>query len=259
MTTVPRHHRLIWNHPIRGIFFLNNLKLSYKSCFKKLIFNENRRKLKQLTFFDNIDKINRSLANKKRDRRLETQPQTQTTCTVETQTDHDHPVNLAVLRLETDVRRLKSDLQLARNLESDLQSQLKNVHTAEKSMRSEISNLQRIRDDYSSRLNSANSAKQSLQHDLSVVEKKLVDEKKARANVEQQLNSVRMARKQDEQQRQKELAQHQQLQIQHQQQLQLQQQQQSKGECTEQCRKRRFQLDNEIKELQLKLKRSDER
>lgn len=50
--------------------------------------------------------------------------------------------NLYTFRLESDIKKLKTDLQSSRNCEQELRSQITSLTTGDKSMKSELYQLQ---------------------------------------------------------------------------------------------------------------------
>ncbi|KAK6628136.1 hypothetical protein RUM44_010619 [Polyplax serrata] len=145
-------------------------------------------------------------------------------------------------RLEADVKRLKIDLQVSRQLENDLRTQLANANSCERSVKNELTQLQHHNDDLQTRLHGLVTARQTDKQTINHLEKKLSEERRARSSCEAQLAAERKAKKAEEAAAAQAAA------I-----AQL-----TKGECTE-CRTRRRELEIETKQLRRELKLKEER
>ncbi|XP_056634273.1 macoilin [Diorhabda sublineata] len=135
-------------------------------------------------------------------------------------------------RLETDCKKLRSDLHLSRASEQDLRLQVASLTTSEKVSKGEISLLQREVEELQQRLQSAQSTKSSDKQTISNLERRLAEERRLRSSLESQLNQERKNRKQEEARA-----------------AQVAAQQSSRGECTESCKARRRELESEIADL----------
>ncbi|XP_072393968.1 macoilin isoform X1 [Diabrotica undecimpunctata] len=146
--------------------------------------------------------------------------------------DKDREATEYLQRLETDVKKLRSDLHTSRASEQELRLQVASLTTSEKVSKGEISSLQRDVEDVQQRLQSALSTKSSDKQTISNLERRLAEERRLRSNLESQLNQERKSRKQEEARA-----------------AQVAAQQSSRGECTETCKVRRRELESEISEL----------
>ena len=98
-------------------------------------------------------------------------------------------------KLEGDVKRLRADLQLSRQLEHDLRSQIATLSTSDKSIRAEMSRLQTDNDLLQQRLTNLLAARSQDKQNALLAEKKLAEEKKLRQQSEAQLDKERKERK----------------------------------------------------------------
>ncbi|KAG5888951.1 hypothetical protein JTB14_012210 [Gonioctena quinquepunctata] len=135
-------------------------------------------------------------------------------------------------RLESDAKKLRSDLHSSRASEQELRLQVAALTTSEKVSKGEITSIQRELEDIQQRLQSALSSKSSDKQTISNLERRIAEERRLRSNVESQLNQERKSRKQEEARA-----------------AQVAAQQSSRGECTEACRARRRELEAEISDL----------
>ncbi|ERL85426.1 hypothetical protein D910_02846 [Dendroctonus ponderosae] len=156
--------------------------------------------------------------------------------------DKEREAHEYLQRLETDTRRLKSDLQQSRASEQDLRLQVASLTTCEKSTKGELSLLQRQVDDLQERLQNAQSAKQTDKQTIATLERRLTEERRLRANVDSQLAQERKNRKQEE----ARLA-------------QVTAQQSSRTECTDLCKARRRELEAELTECRQAQRWAEER
>ncbi|RUS78285.1 hypothetical protein EGW08_013949 [Elysia chlorotica] len=137
-----------------------------------------------------------------------------------------------IQRLETDVKKLKADLQSSRNSEHELRSQINSSSTEEKAMRSELHQLQQDNENLQNKLHNLVTSRQQDKQTIASLEKKLVEERKVRTQVEQQLASEKK-NKNAEQAAARAVA----------------MAAAARGECTESCKARRRDCDNELKQL----------
>jgi len=100
-----------------------------------------------------------------------------------------------VIKLESDVKRLKCDLQLSRNRENELRDQIVSYMSNERGLKSEISSLLVDKSQLEARINSLISAKAGDKQTLSSLEKKLAEEKKARSDFQVKLETERKNKK----------------------------------------------------------------
>ncbi|CAH1116292.1 unnamed protein product [Phaedon cochleariae] len=145
-------------------------------------------------------------------------------------------------RLESETKRLRSDLHLSRASEQDLRLQVASLTTSEKVSRGEISSLQREMEDVQQKLQSALSTKSSDKQMISNLERRITEERRLRLNLESQLNQERKSRKQDEARA-----------------AQVAAQQSSRGECTDSCKSRRRELELESADLRTAKRWQDDR
>uniref|UniRef100_A0A1A8G0I6 Transmembrane protein 57a n=1 Tax=Nothobranchius korthausae TaxID=1143690 RepID=A0A1A8G0I6_9TELE len=104
----------------------------------------------------------------------------------------------SLVRLEQDVKRLKADLQVNRQLESELRSQLSSLSSQDRSLRSELGQLRQDNELLQNKLHSAVQAKQKDKQTISQLEKRLKAEQEARALAEKQLAEERKRKKMEE-------------------------------------------------------------
>merc|ERR1719167_1857483 len=98
-----------------------------------------------------------------------------------------------MIKLESDVKRLKCDLQLSRNRENELRDQIVCYMSSERSLKSEISSLLVEKSGLESRINNLISTRAGEKQTLSSLEKKLAEEAKAEMNLAQQQQSANSA------------------------------------------------------------------
>ncbi|KAK9887915.1 hypothetical protein WA026_000218 [Henosepilachna vigintioctopunctata] len=130
-------------------------------------------------------------------------------------------------RLETDVKRLRSDLQSSRASEQELRLQVAALTTGEKVSKGEITALQREVEELQQRLQNVQSSRTTEKQNLTNLERRLAEERRLRSSLESQLNQERKSRKQEEARAAQVAA-------------------QTSRECTEQCKTRRRELENEV-------------
>lgn len=105
-------------------------------------------------------------------------------------------------RLEADVKRLKADLQASRQTEQELRAQINsllNRRSEEERLRLDVQQLQRDNDLLTTKFQSLQSARQQDKHNLQQLEKKVQEEKKLKAGLEFQLRQEQDKKKKDQQ------------------------------------------------------------
>jgi len=100
-----------------------------------------------------------------------------------------------IIKLESDVKRLKCDLQLSRNRENELREQIVCYMSNERSLKSEISSLLVEKSTLEARINSLISSRAGEKQTLSSLEKKLADERKQRSDFQTKLETERKNKK----------------------------------------------------------------
>lgn len=143
-----------------------------------------------------------------------------------------------ISRLETDVKKLKADLQSSRNTEQELRLQINSLLASEKSSRSELYQLQQDNENLQNKLHNLVTGRQQDKAALASLERKLAEEKRTKAAVEQQLQTERKSRKAEEAAAARAVA------------LAAA----TRAECTESCKSRRRELENDTKQLRRDLK-----
>ncbi|XP_067945917.1 macoilin-1-like isoform X2 [Watersipora subatra] len=104
-----------------------------------------------------------------------------------------------IVRLESDVVKLKADLQASRNTESELRSQLNSKSTDERQKKQCLTQLQQDNDNLQNKLHNLVVTRQQEKQNMSALEEKLQEEKKLREKSETLLASERKAKKEEEQ------------------------------------------------------------
>jgi len=99
------------------------------------------------------------------------------------------------IKLESDVKRLKCDLQLSRNRENELRENIVCYMSSERSLKSEISNLLVEKSTLDARINSLMASKAGEKQLLTALEKKFADEKKQRTDFQLKLEAERKNKK----------------------------------------------------------------
>lgn len=160
------------------------------------------------------------------------------------QQQDDYCQKLIICRkLESDVKKLKNELQTSRQCEQDLRSQLNNIMTCEKQVKVDLSQLQYEHEQLQNKLQNTITSRQIDKQTILSLEKRINEEKRQRTACETSLISERRARRVAEDR----------LSI-----TTTQQQQQSslhvRQECTDTCKTRRLQFEQEIKNLRRELK-----
>ncbi|XP_059149518.1 macoilin-1-like isoform X2 [Physella acuta] len=138
-----------------------------------------------------------------------------------------------IQRLESDVKKLKADLQASRNSEHELRSQISSSSSEEKAMRSELYQLQQDNENLQNKLHNLVTSRQQDRQTIATLEKKLTDEKKAKAVLEQQLANEKKSKTVEAAAAARAVA----------------MATAARGECTDSCKARRRDFDNEMKQL----------
>ncbi|XP_076652168.1 macoilin-1 isoform X3 [Halictus rubicundus] len=147
-------------------------------------------------------------------------------------------------RLEADIKRLKSDLQSSRQLEQELRSQINTLQSGERQAKDDIEQLQHDNDQLQTKLNGLVIARQSDKQTMTSLEKRIAEERKQRTACEATLVSERRARRAAEEARSAIPPPPPPL---------------IRQECTESCKSRRTQMEQDLKNLRRELKTKDER
>ncbi|RWS25876.1 macoilin-like isoform X1 [Leptotrombidium deliense] len=136
-----------------------------------------------------------------------------------------------ILRLEADIKRLKADLQASRQCELELRGQIT-------SLRAENSQLLQDNENLQTKLHNLVTARQQDKQNVTQLEKKLIEEKKLKLGLETQLMAERKAKKAEEAATARAVA------------IATA----ARGECTETCKIKRRELENDLKQLRRELK-----
>ncbi|XP_029668926.1 macoilin-1 isoform X4 [Formica exsecta] len=147
-------------------------------------------------------------------------------------------------RLETDIKRLKSDLQSSRQLEQELRSQVNTLLNGERQAKGDIQQLQHDNDQLQSKLHGLVTARQLDKQTMSSLEKRIAEERKQRTACEASLISERRARRAAEEARSAIPPPPPPL---------------IRQECTDACKNRRSQIEQDLKNLRRELKSKEER
>ncbi|CAK9805708.1 Maco1a [Anthophora plagiata] len=147
-------------------------------------------------------------------------------------------------RLEADIKRLKSDLQSSRQLEQELRSQINTLQNGERQAKSDIQQLQHDNDQLQSKLHGIVTARQLDKQTISSLEKRIAEERKQRTACEASLVSERRARRAAEEARSVIPPPPPPL---------------IRQECTDTCKSRRTQMEQDLKSLRRELKTKEER
>ncbi|XP_050597231.1 macoilin-1 isoform X1 [Bombus affinis] len=147
-------------------------------------------------------------------------------------------------RLEADIKRLKSDLQSSRQLEQELRSQISSLQNGERQAKGDIQQLQHDNDQLQSKLHGLVTARQLDKQTMSSLEKRIAEERKQRTACEASLVSERRARRAAEEARSAIPPPPPPL---------------IRQECTDTCKSRRTQMEQDLKNLRRELKTKEER
>ncbi|XP_011146692.1 macoilin-1 isoform X2 [Harpegnathos saltator] len=151
---------------------------------------------------------------------------------------------LVCRRLEADIKRLKSDLQSSRQLEQELRSQINTLLNGERQAKGDIQQLQHDNDQLQSKLHGLVTARQLDKQTISSLEKRIAEERKQRTACEASLVSERRARRAAEEARSAIPPPPPPL---------------IRQECTDTCKSRRSQMEQDLKNLRRELKSKEER
>jgi len=143
-----------------------------------------------------------------------------------------------IQRLETDVKKLKADLQASRNCEQELKSQVSSSSSEEKALRSELYQLQQDNENLQNKLHNLVTNRQQDKQTIASIEKKLAEEKKSKSQVEQQLLNEKKSKLAEAAAASRAVA----------------MATAARGECTDSCKARRRDFDNEVKQLRRETK-----
>ncbi|XP_012275479.1 macoilin-1 isoform X2 [Orussus abietinus] len=146
-------------------------------------------------------------------------------------------------RLEADVKRLKSDLQSSRQVEQELRSQINTLLNGERQVKGDIQQLQHDNDQLQSKLHGLVTARQLDKQTMSSLERRIAEERRQRTACEASLASERRARRAAEEARSAvppppPLV---------------------RQECTDACKSRRAQLEQDLKALRREIKLKEDR
>ncbi|XP_061934911.1 macoilin-1 isoform X7 [Apis cerana] len=145
-------------------------------------------------------------------------------------------------RLEADIKRLKSDLQSSRQLEQELRSQISSLQNGERQAKGDIQQLQHDNDQLQSKLHGLVTARQLDKQTMSSLEKRIAEERKQRTACEASLVSERRARRAAEEAR-----------------IPPPPPPLVRQECTDTCKSRRTQMEQDLKNLRRELKTKEDR
>ncbi|XP_043275964.1 macoilin-1 isoform X2 [Venturia canescens] len=147
-------------------------------------------------------------------------------------------------KLEADIKRLKSDLQISRQIEQELRSLINNLVIGERQAKKEIQQLQNDNEQLQNKLHGLVTARQVDKQTMSSLERRIAEERRQRTACEASLVSERRARRVAEEARSSippplpPLV---------------------RQECTDACKSRTAQMDQDIKTLRREIKSKDER
>ncbi|XP_043476730.1 macoilin-1 isoform X1 [Leptopilina heterotoma] len=151
---------------------------------------------------------------------------------------------LVCRKLEADVKRLKSDLQASRQTEQELRSQINTLLSGERQTKGDLQQLQHDNDQLQSKLHGLVTARQVDRQTMSTLEKRIAEERRQRSACEVSLASERRARRAAEEARSAVPPPPPPL---------------VRQECTDVCKTRRTQLEQDVKSLRRDIKSKDDR
>ncbi|KAG1656163.1 Macoilin [Nymphon striatum] len=146
-----------------------------------------------------------------------------------------HKDDLTINRLESDIKRLKADLQASRQCEQELRSKIDMTSMGELTIKNELLQLQQDNENLQSKLHHLVTARQQDKQTINALEKKLQEERKCKAVLETQLASERKNKKAEEAAAARAVA--------------MATANARNNECTDICKARRWDLENDIKQL----------
>ncbi|XP_034185686.1 macoilin-1 isoform X2 [Osmia lignaria lignaria] len=186
-----------------------------------------------------------STVNTQRERKTRQMKSTVDNITEQQKQQDDYCQRLLMCRrLEADIKRLKSDLQSSRQLEQELRSQINTLQNGERQAKGDIQQLQHDNDQLQSKLHGLVTARQLDKQTMSSLEKRIAEERKQRTACEASLVSERRARRAAEEARSAIPPPPPPL---------------IRQECTDTCKTRRSQMEQDLKNLRRELKTKDER
>ncbi|XP_012233422.2 macoilin-1 isoform X2 [Linepithema humile] len=186
-----------------------------------------------------------STTSAQRERKTRQVKNTGDTMTEQQKQQDDYYQRLLVCRrLEADIKRLKSDLQSSRQLEQELRSQINTLLNGERQAKGDIQQLQHDNDQLQSKLHGLVTARQLDKQTMSSLEKRIAEERKQRTACEASLISERRARRAAEEARSAIPPPPPPL---------------IRQECTDACKNRRSQMEQDLKNLRRELKLKEER
>ncbi|CAH1800232.1 unnamed protein product [Owenia fusiformis] len=147
-----------------------------------------------------------------------------------------------ISKLESEIKRVKLDLQASRSIEQDLRSQINSLSLQDKAHKSELHQLRQDNESLQTKLHNLVTSRQHDKLTLADLNRKLTDERKAKATIEAQLAQERKAKKQEEAAAARAVA------------MAAAQ----RGECTMNCRLRRKELENDVNRMKLNTTSKDE-
>ncbi|XP_035725115.1 macoilin-1-like isoform X2 [Vespa mandarinia] len=162
----------------------------------------------------------------------------------DTTTDQQKQQDEYCQRLEADIKRLKSDLQSSRQVEQELRSQINTLINGERQAKGDIQQLQHDNDQLQSKLHGLVTARQLDKQTMSSLEKRIAEERKQRTACEASLVSERRARRAAEEARSAIPPPPPPL---------------VRQECTDTCKNKRVQMEQDLKNLRREVKTKEER
>ncbi|CAG0881476.1 unnamed protein product [Cyprideis torosa] len=142
-----------------------------------------------------------------------------------------------VTRIEGEAKKLRADLAASKSLETELRGYIQTLTSSERLTRAELNQVQVDNENLQSKLHSLVTARQQDKQTISTLEKKVTEERRERTKLESQLAAERKNKQKEDSVRSA-----------------------SKGQqCTDQCRMRRRELEGDLKNLRVDVKRAEER
>jgi hypothetical protein len=151
-----------------------------------------------------------------------------------------------ILKLETENKRMKGELQSCRSSENELRSQVQQLNAQERATATEMQRLKQENESLQSRNQSLNSRLQDERNKLQSAEKRLAEERRSKHTVETQLEKEKKSRK-EEVDAARQAAQ-----------VAAAQVASAKNECSEACKQRRREIDNDVKQLRRELRAKED-